>query len=189
VGQVLVVEPARATAGAGWVQRWVVMAEAICARAGRLGAAGVAVRLFVPGTGGPAGAAPVVDAVEVFSNLLAEQCELLQSRVRQGPRVLADRSRRGVLVGDLVREERWPVFRATAAARYGLAAAHVEPLTFRAGPTLGSVAWYTDRAAGFGARTAVARRRDHAATVTVAMLHATRTGRSAEVPAPGHTWT
>jgi hypothetical protein len=165
-----VVESAWGGVGSVEVDRLFRVTDSVCAQAGRVGpAAGVAVRLLGR-VRRVVGAAPVLEEVEVFGNLLAEQCDRLQSRLRQGPRVLAERGRCSVLVADLHREQRWPVFRATAASRYGLAAVHVEPLMFRGGPAIGSLAWYTDRPSGFSSPAALARRREYAAQVTVRLL-------------------
>jgi hypothetical protein len=54
--------------------------------------------------------------------------------------VLAERARCPVLVVDLAGEQRCPVFQTTAAFRHGLAAVHIEPLTCRRGPVLGTLA-------------------------------------------------
>jgi hypothetical protein len=151
------------------------LAEDVSASAGPSDSAGLAVRLRMPAHRAGPGLAPVCEDVEVFANHLAAQCEQLQSRLRQGPRVLAAAHRASVLVADLDREQRWPVFRTIAATRHGLAAVQVEPLICRGGSVLGTLAWYTDRTAAFPKRNGTDRRRAYAASVTAAVLAAHRT--------------
>jgi hypothetical protein len=150
------------------------LAQDVLSHAGPLGT-GLAVSLLLPVHRSAPGLPPICDSVEVFANTMAVECERLQTRVRQGPRLLAATGRRGVLVSDLSREQRWPVFRTTAVTRHGLAAVQVEPLNCRGAPVVGTLAWYTDRAAPFNGPGAAERRRDYAATVTAAVLALHRT--------------
>ncbi|HEX3826025.1 MAG TPA: hypothetical protein VHV82_02020 [Sporichthyaceae bacterium] len=150
-------------------------AQEVCAAAGPVERAGLAVRLRIPAHRAGPGVAPICDDVEVFADHLASQCEQLQTRLRQGPRVLAAAQRASVLVADLDREQRWPVFRTTAATRHGLAAVQVEPLIRRGGPVLGTLAWYTGRAAAFPHRSGTDLRRAYTATVTAALIAVHRT--------------
>jgi hypothetical protein len=136
--------------------------------------AGLAVSLRMPVQWSAPGVAPVCECVEAFADSLAVECEHLQTRLRQGPRVLAFRGRCSVLVADLSREERWPVFRTTALTRHGLAGVQVEPLG-RDGPVLGTLAWYTYRAVPSGATAVVQARRDYAAGVSAALVATHRT--------------
>lgn len=146
------------------------LAESVCAQAGRLGPAGVSVRLLLPvhpaGPGGP----PIREELEVFGTGLATACEQLQTRLRQGPRILAIRACRALVIPHFGREQRWPVFRATAVSRHGLAAVQVEPLLVGGGPALGAVAWWTDRPTCLGTPAAIAHRHAYAATVARAVL-------------------